>query len=68
VPEGASALAFGVRLTGRGTVWSDDLELTLVDEREVASTDILPQERVYRTLGREPATLARRPRNLGFEE
>jgi hypothetical protein len=68
VPQGASALAFGVRLTGRGTVWSDDLELTIVDEREVASTDILPRERVYRTLGREPAALARRPRNLGFEE
>jgi hypothetical protein len=68
VPEGASAVAFGVRLTGRGAVWGDDLELTVVDQSDVPSTDILPRERVVRTLGREPATLARGPRNLGFEE
>ena len=68
VPKGASALAFGVRLTGRGRVWGDDLELTVVDEREVPSTDILPQKEVWRTLGREPAPLARRPVNLGFEK
>jgi hypothetical protein len=68
VPEGASALAFGVLLTGRGRVWGDDLELTVVDEGQVASTDILPRERVWRRLDREPAALARRPVNLGFEE
>jgi hypothetical protein len=68
VPEGASALALGVLLTGRGRVWGDDLELTVVDEREVPSTDILRREEVWRTLSRDRAALARRPVNLGFEE
>jgi hypothetical protein len=57
-----------VLLTGRGSAWGDDLELTIVDERDVASTDILPRDRVWRALGREPVTMARRPVNLGFEE
>jgi hypothetical protein len=68
VPQGASAVAFGVLLTGRGSVWADDLELTVVDEREVPSTDILPRERVWRSLSRDATVVARRPVNLGFEE
>lgn len=68
VPEGASAVAFGVLLTGGGTVWGDDLELVVVDEREVPSTDILPRDKVFRTISRDAAKMPRRPVNLGFEE
>jgi hypothetical protein len=68
VPQGASALAFGVLLTGAGSAWGDDLELTIVDEREVPSTDILPRDKVFRGLSRDAATMPRRPVNLGFEE
>jgi hypothetical protein len=68
VPDGASTVAFGVLLTGGGKVWGDDLELAIVDERDVPSTDILPRHKVFRTIGREAVTMPRRPVNLGFEE
>jgi len=38
------------------------------DRWAAATLMLCAQERVYRTLGREPATLARRPRHLGFEQ
>ena len=68
VPHNASVVAFGVLLRGSGRAWADDLELAIGDERDVASTDMLRPDEIWRHLTREPAGLPRRPANLGFED
>jgi hypothetical protein len=68
VPHNASVVVFGVLLRGSGRAWADDLELTIGDERDVASTDMLRPDENWRHLTREPAGLPRRPTNLGFED
>jgi hypothetical protein len=68
VPRNASVVAFGVLLHGSGRAWADDLALTFGDERDVASTDMLPPDKVWRSLSPGPGGLPRRPTNLGFED
>ena len=68
VPRNASVVAFGVLLHGSGRAWADDLALTIGDERDVAPTDMLPPDKVWRSLSPGPAGLPRRPTNLGFED
>jgi hypothetical protein len=68
VPRNASVVAFGVLLHGSGRAWADDLALTVGDDRDVASTDMLPPDKVWRSLSPGPAALPRRPTNLGFED
>ncbi|MGO9922990.1 MAG: hypothetical protein ACLQIB_50885 [Isosphaeraceae bacterium] len=41
VPETAVRLAFGLILMGTGQVWADDLNLEVVDPREVKSTQLI---------------------------
>ena len=68
VPHNASVVAFGVLLRGSGRAWADDLELTIGDDGDVASTDMLRPDEIWRHVTREPAGLPRRPTNLGFED
>ena len=68
VPDGATALAFGLLVHGGGRAWVDDLSLTLADPREAATTDVLPTRRVFRhDLETLSSATPRLPVNLDFE-
>jgi hypothetical protein len=68
VPDGATALAFGLLLKGGGRAWVDDLSLTTAEAGEAATTDVLPTRRVFRhDLETRSSATPRLPVNLDFE-
>ena len=68
VPDGATALAYGLLLHGGGRAWVDDLSLTIVEPGEAATTDVLPTRRVFRhDLETLSSATPRLPVNLDFE-
>jgi hypothetical protein len=68
VPDGATALAFGLLVHAGGQAWVDDLSLTLAERREAATTDVLPTRRVFRhDLETLSSATPRLPVNLDFE-
>jgi hypothetical protein len=66
VPADATAIAFGVILFGKGTLWLDDLKLEVVDQSVPVTS---PLEKKLTGEGRESvAGLPEKPVNLGFED
>jgi hypothetical protein len=69
VPWAAAQVSYGVALSGRGSVWVDDLRLTTVDRTTIGLTTTAPPlqlgQRVESANTQGPLE---RPENLDFEE
>ena len=69
VPWSAAEVNYGVTLTGKGTVWVDDLRLTTVNPDVVAITGTaLPKQLGQPVSAASDREALSRPENLDFEE